>query len=77
MLIGELKNVPFFYDSSVFDEMNERNINNASFDNVKPYIGEEGHLCFVGYVEAIGGSDQASLRCDAVEKNVIYGWKTA
>ena len=59
---------------TIVDEMNGRNIERASFDNVKPYIGEGGHLCFVGFVEALGGADWATLRFDAVEKNFIRGW---
>lgn len=60
--------------STMVDEMNERNLERASFEYVKPYIGEDGHLCFVGFVEALGGADWATLRFDAVEKNFIRGW---
>ena len=58
----------YSYLSQEYDYMNEHNISRASFDNVEPYLSSDGHLCFVGYVECIGGADKSLICFDADAK---------
>ncbi len=58
----------YYYLGSDYSYMNENNISNASFENVEPYLSSDGHLCFVGYVECLGGADKSLIIFDADEK---------
>lgn len=58
----------YSYLSQEYSYMNEHNISRASFDNVEPYLSSDRHLCFVGYVECIGGADRSFICFDADAK---------
>lgn len=58
----------YSYLNGEYSYMNENNISKVSFENVEPYLSSDGHLCFVGYVECIGGADRSLVCFDADEK---------
>lgn len=47
------------------------NLKRVSYKYVDPYIGKNGHLCFVGYVACYGGSGAAYKPFDAITHKPI------
>lgn len=43
-----------------------QNLKRVSFKYIDPYIGSDGHLCFAGYVNYIGGGGGAPFLFDTV-----------
>ena len=52
-------------------KIKKANLKRASYKYVDPYIGKNGHLCFVGSVKVYGGSGTANVLFDAVKKKSI------
>lgn len=50
----------------------KRNLKRVSFKHIDPYLGANGHLCFVGYVSYCGGMGEGNISFDAVKKKVVY-----
>ena len=48
----------------------KRNLKRVSFKHIDPYLGANGHLCFVGYVSYWGGMGEGNISFDAVKKAV-------
>lgn len=52
-------------------KIRKANLKLVSYKYVEPYIGKNGHLCYVGYVKVYGGKGSAYLLFDTVKKQRI------
>jgi len=52
-------------------KIQKANLKRYSYKYVDPYIGKDGHLCFIGSVKVYGGSGTANVPFDAVAKKSL------
>ena len=52
-------------------KIRKSNLKRTSYKYVDPYLGKNGHLCFVGSVKVYGGTGTAKVLFDTVKKNSI------
>ena len=52
-------------------KIRKANLKRYSYKYVEPYVGKNGHLCFVGSVKVYGGSGTANVLFDAVKKGTV------
>ena len=53
------------------NKIRKSNLKRTSYKYVDPYLGKNGHLCFVGSVKVYGGTGTAKVLFDTVKKNSI------
>lgn len=51
----------------------KKSLKKVSYKYLDPYVGSNGHLCFLGYVYYYGGAGEGYIRFDAVKKKQVTG----
>ena len=56
---------------SVKKKLIKKNRKRVTYKHLEPYIGKNGHLCFIGYVEYYGGAGKGYRVFDATKRKLL------
>jgi len=51
----------------------KKSLKKVSYKYLDPYVGSNGHICFLGYVYYTGGAGEGDIPFDAVKKKQVTG----